>query len=233
MNNFRLTSRVCLRVIPLMLVLALTACGGGSAKPKKTEEKPRVEKPAEDPNAIKLAYGVSFRVPEGWKIDSMISPDQATPAVLEQRVAAGERVPLVTLHRPADTPEGKNGIAAIFLVDADRDVFPRRELQGATPEGLQQVAQNFLKRDKEQARQAKAESNLLSWQLIKGEKDGKLTLTNLGDAKRPGGRLKIYDITMYLESGKGIGVKTLTDPAIPGNDAQLKDFVDSVRTTTR
>ncbi len=205
----------------LTLTLALAACGGGSTSPEASKK--------DDPSAMKLAYGVSFRVPQGWKIDGMVTPEQATPAVLDQRADSGEPVMLVSLHRPADTPEGKNGIAAIFLVDAGRGFPPKDQAAAFTPEDLQKYAEAILARDKEDARKSKGQSNLLNWTVNKSQTDGRLTLTHKGMAKRPDGKLEIYDVNIYLDNGKGIGVKTLTDPDVPGNADQVRAFVDSIR----
>ncbi len=224
MNAYRPFARLCLRAAPLMLVLALTACGGGSKSASPDESKA-----APAPGTVKLAYGISFQVPEGWQIDGMITPDQATNAVLDQRVAAGERVMLASLYRPASTPEGKNGIAAIFLVDASKEFPPQAQAQAFTPDDLQNYANAILNRDKEEAKKAKAQSNLLSWNVTKSIRDGMLTLTHKGEARRPDGKLAIYDVNIYLSNGKGVGLKTLTDPAVPGNQQQVDTFVNSVR----
>ena len=223
MNLHRLTSRVSSRFFLLMFVLALSACGGGTTSPEGSK------KAAPDKNAPTLAYGVSFTIPQGWEVDGMVTPEQATTSVLEQRVAAGERVMLASLHRPSNTPEGKNGIAAIFLVDAAKDFPPQAQAAAFTPEDLQKYSQAILARDKEEAKRAKGQSNLLTWAVEKSQSNGMLTLTHKGMAKRPDGKLEIYDVNIYLNNGKGIGVKTLTDPDVPGNQDQVRAFVDSIR----
>lgn len=223
MHAYRLTTRACLRVVPLLMILMLTACGAGSSSPEAAKDA------AGDKDGMKLAYGISFKVPQGWKVDGMVTAEQASTAVLDQRVAAGERVMLASLNRPADTPEGKNGIAAIFLVDASKDFPPQAQAAAFTPADLSKYADAILARDKEEAKKAKGQSNLLSWTVEKSQNNGMLTLTHKGTAKRPDGKLEIYDVNIYLSNGKGIGVKTLTESSVPGNQEQVRAFVDSIR----
>ena len=200
------------------LALLLPACAptqSGSSSPSggKTQQ---------------LAYGVSIFVPDGWIVESAILPEAATNAELDARVANGERIILFSMHRPSSDPVGRNAIAGLFLVDSERNFPPEERSAHLTQEDLERYGQAILARDREIAERNQSQSNLRSWQVSKTLMGNKLTLVHRGTAQGRGGVLNLYDVNMYLPNKKGLALKTMSDPSIPGTEQIIEAIISSL-----
>lgn len=209
---------------PMLLVLACLALFLPACAPKSGPQGS-----AADGKTQQLAYGVSITVPSGWVVESAIKPGDASKEALDTRVTAGERIILLSMHRPATGPEGKDAIIALFLVDSARNFQPEDRSAHLTQEELERYGQAILARDREVAAQNNARSNLLSWKVAKTLMDNKLTLVHRGTAQGPQGVLNLCDVNMYLPNGKGLALKSMSDPRVPGTEQIIDSTINSLR----
>ncbi len=175
-----------------------------------------------------LAYGVSIAVPPGWAIDESSPSAETAKASLDARAAKGERIVLFSMNRPSSNPEGRDALVALFLVDSTRVFQPEEATATLMPDDLERYGEAILARDKEAARLNKTQSNLLTWTVSKGQIDGNLTLIHKGTAKGPNGILDLYDINVYLPNGKGLALKSVSDPGVPGTSELMSALVASL-----
>lgn len=202
------------------MMVFLAACAAKDTSPEGAVETAM--------NKRELVYGITVAMPDGWGIASSADAGVAQNTEINEHVAKGERVGILSIYRTGKEGNEPTGGISLFLVDAKKEFMPQENAANMTPEACEHLSQLIVQRDRELASEKKAKSPILSWSLSRETVSGKLALLQKGLAEAPTGKVNILYADIYLPNGVGLAVKAAAN-AEPGTEEVLRTFVDNIQ----
>ena len=222
------------KIVLLLCCLGLLALSGLASCTPAAKTTPTATDPTAAPGPASatrpLVYGISVVIPQGWVVDSSADQGVAEKAVIDGHLAKGERVGILNLFRPKENSTTvANGQIMLALVSRTGNAFlPEADVQGASVADLASFSQAMVARERELAAKQKRGSTVLEWQIEKAQVGGNLALVQRGRIKHPEGVAVQYNVDVYLPNNAGLMIRSMADESIPGTEAVLKAFMQSI-----
>ena len=205
---------VCLFLIPL------SACVRGGAKGGE---------PPANPNEKKMAYGLAMTMPPAWAVLNTLSPEAVTKEALDARRKGGERIVLLEANG-APGPRNFQPFITATLVNEEGNFIPREYAEKLSPQELDVMAKDMMKRERAQARKNRTKNNLLEMTFTRETIGGKLALMQRLTVAGPDGKpIRLLGWDIYLPNGAGIMIRSGCDLELPGAAGEVIGIVKTLR----